>query len=565
MGSVFKKTYTKPLPEGAETYMRGERRHARWKDKSGKTRTAVLTSGRDGADRIRLKAATYTGKFRDGTGCVVEKATGCSDKGAALAVLRDFEVRAYKVRANVLSGAEDAVIDHQNSPLDDHIDAYLEYLRGKDTSAKHRKGVNANLRRIASESGFGRLRDLDRAAFERWLLARNDDGMGARTRNAYREAVVAFGNWCVRDGRLLANPFEGIPKANQRADARRPRRALTEAEVGELLDAALRRPLIDAMTIRRGPRKGEQGCELRPESLRRYELLGVERMLIYKTLALTGLRKGELASITVGQVILDDPRPHIVLEAADAKNAQSAHIPLRTDLAEDLDVWLRLKRESTREDALRRGEPSAARLEGSTPLFDVPQDLVKVLDRDLRFAGIAKKDERGRTVDVHSLRHTFGTLLTKAGAHPRVVQALMRHSDPRLTANVYTDLAQLDYHGAVGSLPTFGYDHEEQGEHAAAANDQPRTLAPMLAPNPGASCISESSPDKAHRRKVKESGSVPTAISASTDTTCQPVSSGGQDKEMAYPQGFEPRTFWSVARCSIQLSYGYALKRSMKS
>jgi integrase len=33
--------------------------------------------------------------------------------------------------------------------------------------------------------------------------------------------------------------------------------------------------------------------------------LGFERSLVYKTLVLTGLRKGELASLTVGQLALD--------------------------------------------------------------------------------------------------------------------------------------------------------------------------------------------------------------------------------------------------------------------
>ena len=37
-----------------------------------------------------------------------------------------------------------------------------------------------------------------------------------------------------------------------------------------------------------------------------------------------------------------------------------------------------------------------------------------------------------------------------------------------------------------------------------------------------------------------------------------PVPEKNKDKKMAYPEGLEPPTFWSVARHSIQLSYGYA-------
>ena len=60
---------------------------------------------------------------------------------------------------------------------------------------------------------------------------------------------------------------------------------------------------------------------------------------------------------------------------------------------------------------------------------------------------------RGRTNDVHPLRHTFGTHLSKAGVPLRTAQAAMRHSDPSLTANVYTDPKLLDVAGAVASLP----------------------------------------------------------------------------------------------------------------
>ncbi len=65
--------------------------------------------------------------------------------------------------------------------------------------------------------------------------------------------------------------------------------------------------------------------------------------------------------------------------------------------------------------------------------------LIRILDRDLRAAGIAKRDDRGRTVAVHGMRTTFGTHLSKGGVPLRTAQAALRHSKPDLTANVYTD------------------------------------------------------------------------------------------------------------------------------
>jgi len=62
------------------------------------------------------------------------------------------------------------------------------------------------------------------------------------------------------------------------------------------------------------------------------------------------------------------------------------------------------------------------------PLFTVPQDFVRILDRDLAAAGIPKRDARGRTVDLHALRHAFGTHLSRSGVAPGTAQAAMRHS-----------------------------------------------------------------------------------------------------------------------------------------
>ena len=58
-----------------------------------------------------------------------------------------------------------------------------------------------------------------------------------------------------------------------------------------------------------------------------------------------------------------------------------------------------------------------------------------------------------RTVDLHALRHIFGTHLSKASVAPRTAQAAMRHSDIRLTMNTYAHLNLTDTAGAVAALP----------------------------------------------------------------------------------------------------------------
>jgi integrase len=235
---------------------------------------------------------------------------------------------------------------------------------------------------------------------------------------------------------------------------------MEETELVRLLDVARRRPLLDRMTARRGERKGEAYARLRDVIRERLRRLGRERALIYKTLVLTGLRKAELASLTVGQLLLDRPVAYIALDAADEKNREGSEIILRDDLAEELKQWLAGKLGRLQSDARGLGEPVPSTLPADAPMFTISAGLVRILDRDLRLAKIPKRDERGRTLDVHALRTTFGTLLSKGGVPPRTAQAAMRHSDLRLTMGVYTDPKLLDVRGALGVPPALPLDAE---------------------------------------------------------------------------------------------------------
>jgi integrase len=465
VGTVFRKSFTKPIPAGAETCTRKGQRLAVWRDRKGKKRTARLTTGQDGKPRILIECAFFSAQYRDGTGLLQVVPTGCRDETAARRVLGELERQAELVRTGVLRADEVERGKHHTRPLTEHLDAFAVHLTAKGVTAKHHADTMARLRRLADEVPFRTLGDLRREGMERWLTQQAAAGMAARTRNAHQTSLVTFGNWCAASQRLPANPFARLPLANVKADRRRVRRALEEHELLKLLDAARRRPLLEAATIRRGPRRGQAVGRLREATRLRLERRGRERALIYKTLVLTGLRRGELAALTVGHLDLTGPVPCLTLDAADEKNREGNTLPLRNDLAEDLRRWLAEKLVEVQDQARQRDEPLPAALPLATPLFNVPAQLVGSLNHDLVLAGLAKRvrqgdkwvidkrDERGRTLDVHALRTTFGTLLSKGGVAPRTAQAALRHGSIDLTMNVYTDPKLLDVRGALDVLP----------------------------------------------------------------------------------------------------------------
>ena len=79
---------------------------------------------------------------------------------------------------------------------------------------------------------------------------------------------------------------------------------------------------------------------------------------------------------------------------------------------------------------------------------------------DLKAACIPQADEHGRLAHFHSLRHTFATLLRISGSIQDDTRRLMRHSDVRLSAEVYTDETQLPLAAAVNRLPSILADSQ---------------------------------------------------------------------------------------------------------
>ena len=519
MGTVFKKQTTRTLPVGADIFTKNGQRFVRWK--AGKrTRTAKLTTGRDGSERIVTDSRTFFAYYRNGEGHVQTIPTGCRDETAARAVLGELVKRAEKVRSGIITNAENAMADHQHTPLGEHVAEFVATMRAAGRSKIHITKTERLIQRVLTEAGFRRLPEIRAEAVERWLAQQSmpqadKATMGARTRNSYLVALRSFCNWCVQRDRLPFNPLAKLDRADERSDRRRQRRALTEAELSRLLIVARLRPLAEygretmpkpddtaerPQTQKRASwtykpltfdelnaavGRAHERLQNSPEFIAQQERLGQERELIYKLAVTTGLRKSEIASLTVGQLDLDADCPQVTLNAADEKNRQGNSIPLRNGVADELRAWVVSIGASASRNTLSIFDRGASDTSPASKLFNVPDDLSKVFERDRAVAGIVKSDDRGRTVDVHALRHTFGTMLSKAGVSPRVAQAAMRHSSIDLTMNVYTDPRLLDVQGAVESLPEFSVTNEptqnRQRIAAGAENLTPSTVAVPVA------------------------------------------------------------------------------------
>ena len=216
MGSLRKKSYTKAFPSGAEVIQRKGETLARWKDGKGKTRTASVTTGQDGSPRIVVQSGKWLAKYRDGSGIVREVSTGCKDKGAAQSVLTELERRAELVRAGVMTTAEDSASDCQSTPIEGHLDAYIQSLKAAGRSNRHITETKRQATQIASDCGFRSLGNIEAVRVEAWLADKFDANMSARTRNGYLQALNGFCQWCVRNQRLTANPVRNVEKADEK-------------------------------------------------------------------------------------------------------------------------------------------------------------------------------------------------------------------------------------------------------------------------------------------------------------------------------------------------------------
>ncbi|NLE61863.1 MAG: hypothetical protein GX616_26205, partial [Planctomycetes bacterium] len=333
---------------------------------------------------ITATAKKWTIEYTDAAGKVRRK-SGYTDKLATEQLAAKLERKA----ARRAEGVFDATDDESLRPIGEQLDEYWQHLEAKKATPRHITETKAKLQKIIRACGFARLLDVQAGPLECFLsklmlpppktekvrgqtIPDRARGRSPRTRDTYFSAIRSLVRWAVKRDKLPRNPLETISELRDEGDVRRKRRALTDDELRRLLKAAHARPLDQARFM-----KKRKGTPLTPEEL---EEMGLQRALIYKTLVMTGLREDELRQITWADVDLKDPNnAWLDIPAAITKAGEAASIPIRADLAAELTAWRK-----------QRGRQAASR-----PVFAIPQNLARVLKKDLKHAGIDYRTKAG--------------------------------------------------------------------------------------------------------------------------------------------------------------------------
>lgn len=331
-------------------------------------------------------------------------------------------------------------------PLADHLKDFKATLLAKDSTAGY---VTLRVNRIRKALDGCRFRywsDVSASRLQTYLAdlrrgSKEQPGISAQTHNFYLQAVQAFLRWMHRDRRAGESPLEHLQGLNVRLDRRHDRRALTLEEMMWLLDST------------------EEGPE-------RAGVSGAERALLYRVAAETGLRAGELASLTVSSFSLDSDPPTVTVLAGSSKHRvedllvlkKSTTLVLKQQFASKMPnaPALRVLPRNSRTPVLR-ADLAAAR---TAWLASAPDAETKAKMAQTDF--LLYRDRAGRFADFHAFRHATGTFLAQGGVSPKVAQAIMRHSDINLTMSTYSHAYREDEVRAVEKLPDLGRRPEKK-------------------------------------------------------------------------------------------------------
>jgi integrase/recombinase XerD len=387
-------------------------------------------------EKVKGSSRKWWGQFKDARGRL-KRVPLAIDKQAAQAMLNQIVKRVEREKAGLIDPTE----EQRKRPLAEHVREFESYLHNKGVTPKQAAETMSKLKKMVAARKWKMIGDISASGALKFLGQLRRDGLSAQTYNNYLIAAKHFSRWLVRDHRNHVNPLAHLSRINVSTDRRHDRRALSEEEFARLVEAA---------------RNGK-----RVESI-----AGPDRAMMYILAAWTGFRKGEIGSLTLRSLRLDDDPPTATVAACYSKRRREDVQVLHLEVVRQLKASLATKGRLAHDQPLF---PVSGRVPGGTQ-----RKTSKMIERDLKAARdkwleeAKTDDERQRRLksdflchvnydglyaDFHSLRHWFITGLARAGVSPKMAQTLARHSDIRLTMGVYTHVELSDRTAAIELLP----------------------------------------------------------------------------------------------------------------
>lgn len=305
---------------------------------------------------------------------------------------------------------------------------YLDDLRPR-VCARHAQNVSSRLARTLVALDGMRVCDLKPMHLIGIRNQAKAAGSSHRTANLVVTTVQAMIRWAIQNELVAHDPVahvKGLPNTREHHAYRR--RALSDAEIERFIATS---------------RAEDQELAVVAVDVR------IPQTPMWLFLLETGSRWCELRTLRWADVDLG--RKVLVLRAENTKSRKQRAIPLSDALLAEL-----VRVRGLHETVLRRlpNVDDAVFLSPEGSRWGWPTtNPMRILDRLLDRAGIAKVDTQGQKLDIHALRTTCASRMARRGVPLVIAQRWLGHSDPKLTAAHYVSVDVEDLRAAVENAP----------------------------------------------------------------------------------------------------------------